>query len=343
MDAHSCNVAAADSSESLPATPSAPAIGAMVLQLCKAGADNLRLQVLRVLSRDAYSVQELCQILDVRQSGMSHHLKILAAAGLVVRRREGNSLFYRRNWQAEHASVAELHTAVLNAAEQLVLDAGQQRQLEKVVAERAERSRAFFAEHAGEFGEQQEQMVAYSVYGPSCAELLRASQPEGGRLAVEIGPGEGDFLAELAGRYARVIALDNSEPMLDKARTAAAGKGLDAIEFVLGDSRSWRLPEGEADCVVANMVLHHVPSPSDIFNDVQRMLGPGGVFCLAELCPHDQNWAREACGDLWLGIAQEELSEWALACGLEEGPSVYLAQLNGFRVQVRQFIKPGKK
>lgn len=131
--------------------------------------------------------------------------------------------------------------------------------------------------------------------------------------------------------------------MLDKARTAAAGKGLDGIEFVLGDSRSRRLPEGEADCVVANMVLHHVPSPSDIFNDVQRMLSPGGVFCLAELCPHDQNWAREACGDLWLGIAQEELSEWALACGLEEGPSVYLAQLNGFRVQVRQFIKPGKK
>lgn len=89
----------------------------MVLQLCKAGGDMLRLQVLRVLSRDAYSVQELCQILDVRQSGMSHHLKILAAAGLVARRREGNSLFYRRNWQAETAALRELHTAVLNAAE----------------------------------------------------------------------------------------------------------------------------------------------------------------------------------------------------------------------------------
>ena len=315
----------------------------MLLQLCKAGADKLRLQVLRVLIRDAYSVQELCQILDVRQSGMSHHLKILAAAGLVVRRREGNSLFYRRNWQAEDGILAELHTAVLNAAEQLALDAGQQLRLEGVVAERAERSRTFFAEHAREFGEQQEQMVAYSVYGPSCAELLRASQPRGGQLAVEIGPGEGDFLNELVGRYSRVIALDNSEAMLDKAQSAAREQGLDGIDFVLGDSRRSDLPVDAVDCVVANMVLHHVPSPSEIFDDVQRMLRPGGVFCVVELCPHDQNWAREACGDLWLGIAQEELGEWARACGLEDGPSAYLAQLNGFRVQVRQFIKPGKQ
>lgn len=327
----------------LPSQPASRDTGALALQLCKAGADSLRLQVLRVLSRNAYSVQELCQILDVRQSGMSHHLKILAGAGLVARRREGNSLFYRRNWQAESSELLELHTALLNAAEQLPLDAAQQRRLEGVVAERAERSRAFFAEHAGEFGEQQEQMVAYGVYGPSCAELLRASQPGGGRLAIEIGPGEGDFLAELVAQYEQVVALDNSEAMLAKAQTVAKKKGLQGLSFVLGDSRSEALPEGQADCVVANMVLHHVPSPSEIFADVQGMLRPGGVFCVVELCPHDQNWAREACGDLWLGIAPEELSEWALACGLEEGPSVYLAQLNGFRVQVRQFIKPSQK
>lgn len=340
MEASSCQSTPPGSVE--PAAPAAEGgdVSAMVLQLCKAGGDMLRLQVLRVLSRDAYSVQELCQILDVRQSGMSHHLKILAAAGLVVRRREGNSLFYRRNWQADHGALRELHTAVLNAADQLGLDSGQQQRLGEVVAERAERSRAFFAEHAGEFGEQQEQMVAFGVYGPSAAEMLRAAQPDGGELAIEIGPGEGAFLAELAPRYRQVIALDNSEAMLVKAQDYVAGQALNNVRCLLGDSRSAALPDAAADCVVTNMVLHHVPSPADIFRDARRLLRPGGVFCVVELCPHDQNWAREACGDLWLGIAPEELNEWAADCGLEEGPSVYLAQLNGFRVQVRQFVKP---
>ncbi|MDX1506369.1 MAG: metalloregulator ArsR/SmtB family transcription factor [Spongiibacter sp.] len=321
--------------------PEAQAAYATALQqLCKAGGDELRLQVLRVLSRNAYSVQELCHILDARQSGLSHHLKILAAAGLVTKRREGNSLFYRRCWRSEHSALAALHEALLNSADQLALSADQQQRLEEVVAERAERSRAFFAEHAGEFHEQQEQMVAYAVYGQSSAELLRASQPEGGELAIEIGPGEGAFLTELSGHYREVIALDNSDAMLAQAQQFAEAKGLNNARFILGNSSSDALPTAAADCVVCNMVLHHVPSPSDIFHDAERLLKPGGLFSVTELCPHDQNWARDACGDLWLGIEPDDLSEWASACGLQEGPAAYLAQLNGFRVQVRQFIKP---
>ncbi len=309
-----------------------------LLQLCKAAADPLRLQILRVLSRDAFSVQELCQILDCRQSGMSHHLKILSQGGLITKRREGNSLFYRRRYQAEAPELAELQQSLLAAAEQLQLSEPQQQRWQQVVNERGERSRAFFADHARQFGEQQELMVGFGLYGQSTAELLQNSQPKGGQLAIEIGPGDGAFLAELSPRYSRVIALDNSAEMLDKAKRNAGQKN--NIEFVLGDSRLTVLPKASADCVVANMVLHHLPSPADIFVDVSNMLRPGGLFCVTELCPHDQNWAREACGDQWLGIDPDELTEWAAACSLENGPSVYLAQLNGFRVQVRQFIKP---
>jgi ArsR family transcriptional regulator len=49
------------------------------------------------LQQNAYGVLELCQIFDIRQSAMSHHLKILANAGLVATRREGTTIFYRRN------------------------------------------------------------------------------------------------------------------------------------------------------------------------------------------------------------------------------------------------------
>ena len=64
--------------------------------LCKASGDELRLNVLRVLASDSFGVLELAQIFDIGQSGMSHHLKVLAQAELVATRREGNAIFYRR-------------------------------------------------------------------------------------------------------------------------------------------------------------------------------------------------------------------------------------------------------
>lgn len=310
-----------------------------LVALLKAAADQLRLSVLRILRRDTFSVQELSQILDVSQPGMSHHLKILANAGLVSTRREGSTIFYRRSHTAREAELAELQEAILASSDLLTLDANAERQLTLINEARAENSRAFFEEHAGEFRRQQEQVVDYSLYGPASAELLASTQP-GGELAVEVGPGEGGFLPELARRYARVIALDNASAMLDKSREAAAAKGLGNIDFVLADTASAEIAENSVDCAVINMVLHHVPSPGDIVADTARWLKPGGVLSITDLCPHNQSWAKEACGDLWLGIDPDELTDWANASGLTEGPAVFLAQKNGFRVQLRQFLKP---
>ena len=78
-------------------------------------------------------------------------------------------------------------------------------------------------------------------------------------------------------------------------------------------------------------------SPAVVLADLAAALRPGGGLLLTDLCAHDQGWAREACGDLWLGFAPEELSRWAQEAGLAEGESVYLAQRNGFRIQVRVF------
>ncbi len=310
-----------------------------LVALLKAAADQLRLSVLRILRRDTFSVQELSQILDVSQPGMSHHLKILANAGLVSTRREGSTIFYRRSHTAREAELAELQEAILASADLLTLDANAERQLALINEARAENSRAFFEEHAGEFRRQQEQVVDYGLYGPASAELLASTQP-GGELAVEVGPGEGGFLPELARRYARVIALDNASAMLDKSREAAAAQGLGNIDFILADTASAEITENSVDCAVINMVLHHVPSPGDIVADAARWLKPGGVLSITDLCPHNQIWAKEACGDLWLGIDPDELTDWANASGLTEGPAVFLAQKNGFRVQLRQFLKP---
>ena len=162
----------------------------------------------------------------------------------------------------------------------------------------------------------------------------------GGKLAIEIGPGEGAFLAELSPHYESVVGVDNADAMLKRANEFVNQQALNNVSFILGDSRDAGLEQNAADCVVSNMVLHHVPSPAEIFKDAARLLKPGGIFCVTDLCRHDQSWARDACGDLWLGFEPDDLTEWAQASGLQDGPAAYLAQLNGFRVQVRQFVKP---
>jgi ArsR family transcriptional regulator len=306
---------------------------------CKASGDPLRLEILRLLSCDSYGVLELSRILDMPQSGMSHHLKILSRAGLVATRREGNSIFYRRAPLAESPELEPLQRALFASVDQLVLGAQINARIAAVQAERTRYSQQFFAENADRFRQQQELIAAFEVYGPQAAEMLGQCFPRDGELALEVGPGEGAFLAELAPRFRRVVALDNAPTMLEQARQFARTKALANIEFIEGDTGVPALKQLHADCAVLNMVLHHVPSPAHLFDDLAQALRDGGSLFVTELCRHDQQWAEQACGDVWLGFEPEDLTQWARAAGFSEGRSVYLAQRNGFRVQIRQFIR----
>lgn len=330
----------AQAASDLAAADAAPAFGsAMLAAFCKAGGEALRLDILRALSLDSFGVLELSQIFAMPQSGMSHHLKILAKAGLVATRREGNTIFYRRAPEAAVAELAALHRALLDSVDRLTSSAEVNARLREIQTERSRRSQQFFAENAERFRQQQELIAAYEVYGAQAAEMLAQCFSQRAALALEVGPGEGAFLAELAARFERVVALDNSQAMLDQARAFAARQQLANVECILGDTALPALRELQADCAVLNMVLHHVPSPAQIFSDLALALRPGGSLLITELCHHDQRWAESACGDVWLGFEPTDLTQWAQAAGFEAGRAVYIAQRNGFRVQIRQFIR----
>ena len=95
-----------------------------------------------------------------------------------------------------------------------------------------------------------------------------------------------------------------------------------------------------ADCLVLNMVLHHFAAPAEAMRQLTPLLKSGGSLLITELCSHNQSWAREACGDLWLGFEQEDLARWATAAGLTPGESLYIGLKNGFQIQLRHFAKP---
>ncbi|MGG2395402.1 ArsR/SmtB family transcription factor [Pseudomonas sp. SH1-B] len=302
--------------------------------LCKAGGDSLRLNVLRALSNDSFGVLELAQIFAIGQSGMSHHLKVLAQAGLVATRREGNAIFYRRA-----LPTGRLHAALLDDIDELPVAADMQARIAAVHQQRATVSREFFARMASNFQAQQDLIAGLPQYRDSLLTLLDSLGFATTATAMEIGPGDGAFLPELAKRFAQVTALDNSEAMLELAHQRCTAEGLGNVELRLADALDVSEPS-RADCVVLNMVLHHFATPAEAFRQLARQVKPGGSLLISELCSHDQSWAREACGDLWLGFEQDDLSRWASAAGLIPSESLYIGLKNGFQIQLRHFAQP---
>ncbi|MBB3241426.1 ArsR family transcriptional regulator [Pseudomonas sp. Tn43] len=306
--------------------------------LCKAGGDPLRLNVLRALANDSFGVLELAQIFGIGQSGMSHHLKVLAQADLVATRREGNAIFYRRALPHTDLLGGKLHAALLEEVDNLTLPADVQARIGQVHGQRAAASQDFFSRVAEKFRAQQDLIAGLAQYRESVVALLDKLSFDPGATAIEVGPGDGGFLPELAHRFVQVTALDNSPAMLDLARQVCEREMLANVSLQLADALNG--VSLKADCVVLNMVLHHFAAPAEALKRMADLLQPGGSLLVTELCSHNQSWAREACGDLWLGFEQDDLARWATAAGLVPGESLYVGLRNGFQIQVRHFQRP---
>ena len=304
----------------------------------KAVADPLRLDVLRLLGQSSFGVLELAELLDISQPGMSHHLKVLAQAGWVDTRREGNSVFYRRRLPLESDSAYGLQQQLLDRLDALPLDAALAERLEQVQEQRTAQSREFFTRHAELFAERQDLIAEHHLYDDAAFALIQHAKPEGGRKALEIGPGEGHFLLRLAASFDEVIGLDCADELLQQARALLAKKRLQRVRLMEAEWPKADVLAGFA-LVTFNMVLHHLPAPARSIARAAEVLAADGVLLITDLCRHEQDWVRETCGDLWQGFDEDELAGWAQRAGLEPEECQYLALKNGFQIQIASFRK----
>jgi ubiquinone/menaquinone biosynthesis C-methylase UbiE len=115
-------------------------------------------------------------------------------------------------------------------------------------------------------------------------EILKAGIGSG--TALEISPGPGylglDWLSKTEGT--RLVGLDISEEMLKRSRANAASEGLaDRAEYVHGDACSMPFEAGRFDAVFANGGLHEWSDPIAVFDEIARVLKPGGRYCITDL------------------------------------------------------------
>ena len=311
-----------------------------LVHACRAIGDPLRMRIFQLLGHGSFAVQELCELLDVKQSSLSHHLKTLSKAGLVTTQREGNSIYYRRPLLVGNDPLSRWLRTTIRAADR-ASDNRLPEGLDQLLAERTRACEEFFAANADAFQEQQDLIASFDQYGATLQAVLQDYSGNTGH-ALEIGPGDGALLPALSRHFDQVMALDISSAMLDKVKQRLEAGQLDNVSTWLGDTASLLRDsdtEGRYQLAVANMVLHHVPVPQTIFREVARLLSPGGTFLVTDLCRHEQQWAKDSCGDLWLGFEPGDLTHWAKEAGLSVGQSQFLGLRSGFQIQFRLFYR----
>ncbi len=106
-----------------------------------------------------------------------------------------------------------------------------------------------------------------------------------GETVLDLGCGGGlDLIlaARAVGPRGRAIGVDMAEPMVARATANLRALRLDQAEAVVGCAEALPLPDGSADCVVANGILNLAPDKSAVLSEVARVLRSGGRFVLAE-------------------------------------------------------------
>jgi ubiquinone/menaquinone biosynthesis C-methylase UbiE/DNA-binding transcriptional ArsR family regulator len=306
--------------------------------LNKAAADVMRLQILQLLKQDSFGVLEIANIFEVSQSRMSHHLKILSSAGLLTTRKEGNSIFYRRAVMG--ASTMDLvRGSIIKAVDHLGPNSQIQIAVARIYRERAMQSQSFFEKHAGKFTDVQDLIAGYQHYADSVKDVMQNLALPEQASAMEVGPGQGGFLNPLTVIFDRVIALDNSPAMLKVAKEHCGTELHNKIKFVLGDTEVALKQNIKVDFLAFNMVIHHIPSPSEVIKSASKLLNENGYLLITDLCPHNQRWVKESCGDLWLGIDPVDLNQWASDSGLTRQHQVFVGLRNGFQIQIQLYKK----
>jgi len=131
-----------------------------------------------------------------------------------------------------------------------------------------------------------------------------------GKLAADIGAGTGFVSEGLLKAGLNVIAVDQSENMLDYMKQKF--KNYDGFSCVLGDSDSLPIDDESVDYAFANMFLHHVIEPLKAIKELYRVLKPGGKLVITDLDEHNFTFLKTEQHDVWMGFARERVQDWFL-------------------------------
>lgn len=294
-------------------------------------ADPVRLRLLRLLERQELGVAELCAIVQLPQSTVSRHLKLLADQGWVTSHREGTSNLYRLAGDELDDAPRALWGVVREETTRWPSSRQDDLRLARRLEQRRQESLSFFAGAAASWD-----ALRAELFGDGFTRAaLRALLPPEWTVA-DLGCGTGGLVAELAGAVRRVVGVDQSAEMLAAARERV--RGLAHVELHQADLEALPLGDGSCDAALMLLSLAYTPHPGAALVELGRVLKPGGRAVVVDLLPHDSDDTRRRLGQTGLGFAPASIRALLHRAGLigvhvatltpapeARGPALFLA------------------
>ena len=304
--------------------------------------DEARLRLLRLLALERLNVTELTGLLGIAQSGVSRHLGLLRDAGLVAEEREGGFSYYRISPEVEHgtnghAALWTLLRAQFDEASRTAAGRADNARLEEIRRLRKEN----FDTHAGP-DTNERQLVpgrSWAAWARALGHLLPPLR------VADLGCGEGYLTVETSRWASRVIAVDRSPDVLNRARALAARRHVSNVTWKRGELEKLPIRDAAVDVALFSQALHHAADPARALAEAARIVVPGGRALVLDLREHEEAWARERLGDRWLGFTRERLSDLLTEAGFAGVKVSVGARRTGdpFTVLIASGTKPGHR
>ncbi len=292
-------------------------------------ADSTRGRLLLVLEHTELTVGELCAVLQLPQSTISRHLKILSEDAWVESRAEGTSRYYRManldTWTGRLWGLVREDLEASAAARQ------DQVRVAVVTADRRRRSREYFSGVAQQWDE-----VRAGLFGSRIDLHVALSLIEPTSSVGDLGCGSGHIAELLAPHVARGVAVDGSVEMADAARRRLAE--YPNVDVRHGDLERLPVEDSTLDLAVLALVLHYVSEPEGVITEAHRVLRPGGRLVVIDMLPHDRDDLGATMGHLWSGFSESRMGLWFGGAGFTsarirplspdpeaKGPELFLA------------------
>ena len=268
-----------------------------LLPRLRAIAEPSRLRLLAVLARGEFSVSELTEILGQSQPRVSRHLKLLDDSGLLERFREQHWIYYRVPVDVDGGRLVRLLLEQLDPDDPVL--AGDRERVQRVLAARRGRGAAGGGVSAETSAEELVPLVAAELGEPGVDALLY------------YGRAPDDVLAGLGSRASRVVGMNASRRLVQRARAVLHAAGLNHCVLQQGELTALPQPSRSFDVVLIDRVLAGAGRPAESLQEAARVLRPGGRIVVIEDFEALERCAPDANP---LGLLRAWLADAGLAC-----------------------------